>query len=103
MRFCGTKLRQSLANQASALEATRAELDTGKQSQKEINTLIQSVQGKIEDGRQNAKEISEYLAGLKEEHTKLTERIKDLWREDSKVDNLVSRASDELRTRAERA
>ena len=90
------------ANQASALEATRTELDTGKQSQNEIDTLIQSVQGKIEDGRQKAKEISENLAGLKEEHTKLTERRKDLWREDSKVDNLVSRASDELRT-AERA
>ena len=86
------------ANQASALEATRTELDTGKQSQSEINTLIQSVQGKIEDGRQKAKEISEYLAGLKEEHPKLTERIKDLWREDSKVDHLVSRASNELRT-----
>ena len=90
------------ANQASALEATRAELDTGKQLQNEIDTLIQSVKGRIEDGRQKAKEISENLAGLKEEHTKLTERRKDLWREDSKVDNLVSRASDELRT-AERA
>ena len=86
------------ANQASTLEVTRAELDTGKQSQNEIDNLIQSVQGKIEDGRQKAKEISENLAGLKEEHTKLTERIKDLWREDSKMDNLVSRASDELRT-----
>ena len=90
------------ANQASTLEATRAELDTGKQLQNEIDTLIQSVKGRIEDGRQKAKEISENLAGLKEEHTKVTERRKDLWREDSKVDNLVSRASDELRT-AERA
>ena len=86
------------ANQASTLEVTRAELDTGKQSQNEIDTLIQSVQGRIEDGRQKAKETSENLAGLKEEHTKLTERRKDLWREDSKVVNLVSRASDELRT-----
>ena len=50
------------ANQASA----RAELDTGKQSQNEIDTLIQSVQGRIEDGRQKAKEISENLAGLKD-------------------------------------
>jgi structural maintenance of chromosome 3 (chondroitin sulfate proteoglycan 6) len=90
------------ANQVSALEVTRGELDTGMQSQNEIDTQIQSVHGKIEDGRQKAKEISENLAGLKEEHTKLTERRKDLWREDSKVDNLVSRASDELRT-AERA
>lgn len=90
------------ANQVSALEVTRGELDTGKQSQNEIDTLIQSVHGKIEDGRQKSKEISENLAGLKEDHTKLTERRKDLWREDSKVDNLVSRASDELRT-AERA
>ena len=54
------------ANQASALEATRAELDTGKQTQNEIDTLIQSVHGKIEDGQQKAKEISENLAGLKE-------------------------------------
>ena len=90
------------ANQASALEMTRGELDTGRQSQNETDALIESVHGKIEDGRQKAKEISENLAGLKEEHTKLTERRKDLWREDSKVDNLVSRASDEMRT-AERA
>ena len=89
-------------NQVSALEVTRRELDTGKQSQNEIDTLIQTAHGKIEDVRQKAKEISENLAGLKEEHTKLTESRKDLWREDSKVDNLVSRASDELRT-AERA
>ena len=32
----------------------------------------------------------------------MTERRKELWREDSKVDNLVSRTSDELRS-AERA
>ena len=89
-------------NQVSALEVTRGELDTGKQSQDEIDTLIQTVHGKVEDVRQKTKEISENLVGLKEEHTKLTERRKDLWREDSKVDNLVSRASDELRT-AERA
>ena len=57
---------QYKANQASTLEATRAELDTGKQSQNEIDTLIQSVQGRIEDGRQKAKEISENLAGLKD-------------------------------------
>lgn len=90
------------ANQVSALEVTRGELETGEQSQNEIDTLIQIVQGKIEDGRQKAKEISENLAGLKDQHTELTERRKDLWREDSKVDSLVSRASDELRT-AERA
>ena len=85
-------------NQASALEVTRGELDTGRQSQNEIDSLIQTVQGKIEDGRQKVKEISENLTGLKEQHTELTERRKDLWREDSKVDSLVSRASDELRT-----
>jgi structural maintenance of chromosome 3 (chondroitin sulfate proteoglycan 6) len=89
-------------NQVSALEVTRRELETGKQSQNEIDTLIETVHGKIEDVRQKTKEISENLAGLKEEHTNLTEKRKDLWREDSKVDNLVSRASDELRT-AERA
>ena len=89
-------------NQASALEVTRGELGTGRQSQNEIDTLIQTVQGKIEDGRQKAKEISENLAGFKDQHTELTERRKDLWREDSKVDSLVSRASDEMRT-AERA
>ena len=102
-------LRQEIAsvsayktNQASALEVTRGELDTGRQSQNEIDILIQQVQGRLEDGRQKTKEISENLAGLKAQHTELTERRKDLWREDSKVDSLVSRASDELRT-AERA
>lgn len=89
-------------NQASALEVTQGELDTGRQSQNEIDALIQTVQGKMEDGRQKVKEISENLVELKEQHTELTERRKDLWREDSKVDSLVGRASDELRT-AERA
>ncbi|KAF8904142.1 structural maintenance of chromosome protein 3 [Gymnopilus junonius] len=86
------------ANQEFALETTLAELQTSGRSQNEIDTLISDVQGKIEDGRKKVKEIAENIVALKEQQTELTEKRKDLWREDTKLDSLVSRAADELRT-----
>ncbi|KAF8148188.1 structural maintenance of chromosome protein 3 [Crassisporium funariophilum] len=89
-------------NQAAALDATITELETSEKSQEELDDFILNVQEKIEDGRTKVKEISESITGLKEQQAELTERRKDLWREDAKLDSLVSRAADELRT-AERA
>ena len=89
-------------SQESALEATKADLETSHWSQKEIDDLIKDMQGKVEDGRKRTKEIQENVAGLKEKQAEMMERRKDLWREDTKLDSLVSRAADELKT-AERS
>jgi len=86
------------ASQESALEATRAELTTSRHSLEEIDRLTGGVQEKIEDGRRKVKEITENITALKEKQAEFTEKRKDLWREDTKLDSLVSRAADELKT-----
>lgn len=93
-----TSLSAYKASQETALEATQAELETSKRSQNEIDGLISNVQSKIEDGRKKVKEIAENITELKEQQAELMEKRKDLWREDTKLDSLVSRAADELRT-----
>lgn len=88
--------------QGASLEATRAELEAAQQGMGEIDAQICGVHSKIDDGKQRVRELSEQTVVLKDQHSELTERRKDLWREDTKLDSLVGRAGDELRT-AERA
>lgn len=88
--------------QNAALGAARTELDTAQRGLGEIDTQIVGVQGKIEDGKTRARELGEEIATLKDKHSELAERRKDMWREDTKLDSIVARAADELRT-AERA
>lgn len=90
------------AARTSALQATQEESTTARTSQTEIESQINGVQGKIEDGRKRVKDVGEEINTLKENLTELQDRRKDLWREDTKLDSLVSRAGDELRT-AERS
>ncbi|KAF9474585.1 structural maintenance of chromosome protein 3 [Pholiota conissans] len=90
------------ANQEVALESTEQELEASRRSQEELDVQAQEIQGKIEDGRKKVKDIAENMAAHKETHLEKTEKRKELWREDTKLDSLVSRAADELRT-AERA
>lgn len=85
-------------NQESALEAARGDLEQARKSQKEIDGLSRDVQGKMEDGRRRMKELQDIIANLKEQQMEMMERRKDLWREDTKLDSLVSHAADELRT-----
>ncbi|KAF8975464.1 hypothetical protein BDQ17DRAFT_1441510 [Cyathus striatus] len=68
-------------SQTAALEAMRVELETSNKSQLEID-----------------EQITSEIATLKEQNSELTERRKDLWREDTKLDSLVSRAADELKS-----
>ncbi len=86
------------ANQEAALESTQAELEASQRSQGELDAQVLETQEKIEDGRKRVKDLAENMTGLKEKHLELTEKRKDLWREDTKLDSLVSRAADELRT-----
>ena len=85
-------------NQESALDAARGDLELARQSQKEIDGLSKDVQGKMDDGRRRMKELQDSIANLKEQQMEMTEKRKDLWREDTKLDSLVSHSSDELRT-----
>ncbi|PFH53296.1 hypothetical protein AMATHDRAFT_137794 [Amanita thiersii Skay4041] len=89
-------------NQARALQAAQEDHEAYRSAQREIEVQIAGVQGKIEDGRKRVKEIAEELNGVKEQQSELMERRKELWREDTKLESIVSRAADELRT-AERA
>lgn len=84
--------------QASALEATRAELGVARKSLEEIEQRIAGVHGSIDDGRKRVKELSEQLVELKDEQSDLMERRKELWREDTKLGSLVSHASDEKKS-----
>jgi structural maintenance of chromosome 3 (chondroitin sulfate proteoglycan 6) len=90
------------AGQAGALDAARQDLERARRSEVELQNQIVGLQENIEEGRRKAKELSEEISGLKEQQMEKTEKRKDLWREDTKLDSLVKRASDELRT-AERA
>ena len=89
-------------NQATALETAQADLESSRQSQNEVDELIKDVQGKLEDGKRRTKEVQENIVALKEQQAEMAEKRRDLWREDTKLDSLVSHAADELRT-AERS
>ena len=82
----------------AALEATRAELGTARQSLEEIEERIAGVRGSIDNGRQRVKDLGEQIVELKDEQSELLERRKELWREDTKLGSLVSHASDEKRS-----
>ncbi|KAF8989039.1 P-loop containing nucleoside triphosphate hydrolase protein [Cyathus striatus] len=100
-KFRSTEINSMKAyktSQTAALEAMRVELETSNKSQLEIDEQITSVQSKIEEGRSRVREVAQEIATLKEQNSELTERRKDLWREDTKLDSLVSRAADELKS-----
>lgn len=99
-----TFLRREIASievyrgaQSAALEGLRAELEAAKGALLEIDERTEAVQERVEDGRRRAKELGEQVSRLKDEHADLSERRKELWREDAKLDNLVTHAADELR------
>jgi structural maintenance of chromosome 3 (chondroitin sulfate proteoglycan 6) len=68
----------------------------------ELQEQILGLHARIEEGRKRGKELSEEISTMKETQMANMEKRKDLWREDAKLDSLVKRAADELRT-AERA
>lgn len=86
------------ASQTAALESLRSTLQETRQALEDIRVRSDNDANRIEDGRQRAKEIAEQLAALKEQHVELTEKRKSLWREETKLDSLVTHAADELRT-----
>jgi structural maintenance of chromosome 3 (chondroitin sulfate proteoglycan 6) len=89
-------------SQNNALQNARQELEQTKASLHEIGLRAESAIDRVEDGRKRAKDLGEQLAALKDEHSELTERRKELWREETKLKSLVDNEADELRS-AERS
>ena len=89
-------------SQNNALHNALQELEQAKVSLREIEQRAGTVGERAEDGRNRARELGEQLATLKDEHSELTERRKELWREETKLKSLVGNEADELRT-AERS
>uniref|UniRef100_A0A0W0FZU7 Putative structural maintenance of chromosome protein 3 n=1 Tax=Moniliophthora roreri TaxID=221103 RepID=A0A0W0FZU7_MONRR len=92
-----TSLRSHYANQSAALETSKTELKTAKQSLVEVDSQIADTRAKIEDGRARIAQLADQITTLRGTHTELVEERKDLWREDTKLESLVSRASEQLR------
>ena len=90
------------ATQTAALENTKQEAAGIHQGLVEIDGKIAGVQRRLEEGRTLVRESSEQVSKLKDQQAELLERRKELWREDTKLDSLVSHAADEMRS-AERS
>ena len=91
-------MEQFRRNQVNALAGLEQELTRARQSLAEVNDSIDATQAKAEDGRNQVRELGEKIAKLKDEQAEKTERRKELWREDSKLESLVTHAADELRS-----
>ncbi len=88
--------------QNDALATTRSNLEQAHTSLREIEDQLETAEESQEDARGRTKQLAEQLAGLKDEHAELTEKRKDLWREETKLKSLVDSEADELRS-AERS
>ncbi|RDX44908.1 structural maintenance of chromosome protein 3 [Lentinus brumalis] len=83
--------------QAISLSGVKQELARAQQSLKEVEENMDDTQRRAEDARNQVRALSEEIAQLKDEQAEKTERRKELWREDSKLESLVTHAADELR------
>ncbi|KAM5531084.1 hypothetical protein V8D89_015249 [Ganoderma adspersum] len=90
-------MQQFRTGQAGALASLEQELVRARQSLAEVNSSIDATQAKAEDARNQVRELGEKMAQLKDEQSEKTERRKELWREDAKLESLVTNAADELR------
>jgi structural maintenance of chromosome 3 (chondroitin sulfate proteoglycan 6) len=88
--------------QGVALESVKSQLGQTRRSLQEVEGRIKSSEENIEEGRGRATDLVAQVSALKNQSTDLTEQRKELWREDTKLQSLVTHAADELRT-AERA
>ncbi|KAF9038262.1 RecF/RecN/SMC protein [Hymenopellis radicata] len=92
-----TSMQAYETSQKSALQMSKTELGAARKSSGEVDAQITEVKAKIDDGRQKVTELAEDIRKLKEQHADLSEQRKDKWREDTKLESLVARASDQLR------
>ena len=84
--------------QSAALGSLEGELESARHSLEEINENIEATQKRAEDGRNRVRELGEKIAKLKDDQAEKSEQRKELWREDTKLESLVTHAADELRS-----
>ena len=85
-------------NQLAALQTAQQDLASGRTSFQDIEGRINNAETQADGGRERAKELSVQIAGLKNESAELTERRKELWREETKLASQIGQASEELRS-----
>ncbi|KZP26277.1 RecF/RecN/SMC protein [Athelia psychrophila] len=91
-------VQEYITSRSGALEKSHGELDTTKESLKEVEGRIEDTFGSGEDGKTRLRELAEQLTKLKDEQAEVTEKRKEFWREDTKLSSLVNRAADERRS-----
>ena len=92
-----TSLHSYQASQTTNLEVAKADLEAARTKVHELAERTQGVQGRLEDRRERVRTIGEELTGIKEKHSELVEKRKELWREDARLTNTVTHAENELR------
>ena len=85
-------------NQLAALQAAQQDLASGRVSLQDIEARINNVETQADGGRERVKGLNVQIAALKNESAELTERRKELWREETKLASQISHASEELRS-----
>ena len=97
-------LRQELAGleayrttQTQALNSAQNALEQTRTAVSDVEERLEAIQGRAEDGRTRVRELGENIASLRDEHAEMSERRKELWREETKLKSLVDNEADELR------
>lgn len=84
------------ATQAASLRSLRSDVISSRRSLNEIVAQLKSKEEKIADGRKKGRELGEDTNTLKEKLAGLTEKRKEKWREDTKVESQLSHLKDDL-------
>lgn len=85
-------------NQLAALQTAQQDLASNQISLQDIEARIRNAETQANGGRERVKGLSTQVATLKNESAELTERRKELWREETKLASQISHASEELRS-----
>ncbi|KAG6333732.1 hypothetical protein ID866_5360 [Astraeus odoratus] len=98
-------LRQEVASlesyqksRSSVLESTRTDLSSTKEALMEVSRRKDGIHGNVEDGKKRVRDLGDQLSELMDKQSDYSERRKELWREDSKLDGLLAHAADELKS-----
>ena len=85
-------------NQLAALQSAQQDLASSRASLQGIEARITDAETHASGGREKVKDLSVQIAALKNESAELTERRKELWREETKLTGQISHALEELRS-----
>ena len=85
-------------NQLVALQTAQQDLASSRVSLQDIEARINNAETQADSGKERVKELSVQIAALKNESAELTERRKELWREETKLASQIGQASEELRS-----